>query len=246
MKVVAHGLWHYHHLLEGLADDELHIVWLPPVLALRATARARCVPIAIPVRHGVSTYATALFSRADSSIRSLDDVRGGVRAAWVDRQSAAGYLIIRALLRSQGVDLEQAFVHEKFLGTHDAVAAAVREGEVDVGATFAYPHAELGMRSPKAAGWGHDDVNVIAYVGSIPSDIIAANCRLPPAVRNKVQQALVELDDKALAAAARALLGADRFVAPTPEHLSKLYDILDNLEEQQGPAHSLFPPARRG
>ncbi|HZO12896.1 MAG TPA: PhnD/SsuA/transferrin family substrate-binding protein, partial [Polyangiaceae bacterium] len=135
VRVTAHGMWHYHHLLEALSAGQLDLVWLPPILALRATARAGCVPIAIPVRHGVSTYSTALFTRPDSRIRNTDDLQG-VRAAWVDRQSAAGYLIIRALLRSNGVDLTKAFAHEKFLGTHDAVAQAVLEGEVDVGATF--------------------------------------------------------------------------------------------------------------
>src|SRR5690606_26893224 len=172
VPVVARGMWHYHHLLEALADGELHVVWLPPILALRAAAGGHCTPIALPVRHGVSTYSTALFTRPQSPIRTIADLKGA-SAAWVDRQSAAGHLIIRAFLRSKGVDLDAAFGHEKFLGTHDAVAEAVLEGEVDVGATFVYLDPDASTGAPRAAGWGETAVHIICHAGPIPSDVIA-------------------------------------------------------------------------
>ncbi|MBW2454477.1 MAG: phosphate/phosphite/phosphonate ABC transporter substrate-binding protein [Deltaproteobacteria bacterium] len=246
VKVTAHGMWHYHHLLEALAVQDLDLVWLPPLLALRAVARAKCVPVAVPVRHGLSTYSSALICRPDSPIRSLDDLKE-VRAAWVDRQSAAGYLIIRALLRAKKVDLDAAFSHEKFLGTHDAVAAAVLDREVDVGATFAHfpPDGDPSTDEPTAAGWGDADVHIICSAGPIPSDIIAANRSLATGTREAVQRALVELSDPELATAARELLGADSFIAPTKEHLASLRNILDNLEESPGRGNSVFPPSRR-
>src|SRR5690606_1157864 len=126
------------------------------------------------------------------------------------RQSAAGYLIIRAYLKSQGVDLERAFAHEKFLGAHDAVAGAVLDDEVDVGATFAYFADD--PASPTAAGWGDAEVQVLCSAGPIPSDMIAASRHLSRATRTKLQNALVELSHPDLAAAARELLGAEAFV----------------------------------
>lgn len=245
MTVTAHGMWHYHHLLEALASRELDVVWLPPVLALRATAQKLCVPIALPVRHGVSTYSTALFTRPGSAIREIGDLRG-VSAAWVDRQSAAGYLIIRAYLRSRGVDLDEAFDHEKFLGAHDAVADAVLEGEVDVGATFVYLDPDASTGAPKAAGWGNRDVQMIDAAGPIPSDVIAANRKLSSQTRQLTQHALVGRDHPELALAAKALLGADSFVAPDERHLEHLLTVLDNLEDDDATGgHTLFPPPRR-
>lgn len=242
--VTAHGMWHYHHLLEAMQSGDLDLVWLPPVLALRATARGHCVPIALPVRHGVSTYSTALFTRPESKIRGIDDL-AGVDAAWVDRQSAAGYLIIRALLKSKGVDLEAAFSHEVFLGTHDAVAGAVLDGEVDVGATFVYLDPDASTGTPKAAGWGERRVHMICYAGSIPSDVVAANRQMDEALRKRVQDALVTAEHAELGRTARKLMGADSFVAPIEDHLASLIEILGNLEEARGAAHTKFPPPRR-
>jgi phosphate/phosphite/phosphonate ABC transporter binding protein len=243
IEVVPHGMWHYHHLLEGLGDGELDLVWLPPVLALRATGRGHCVPIALPVRHGVSTYSTALFTRPGSPIRTIADLRG-VSAAWVDRQSAAGYLMIRAYLRTQGLDLDEAFSDEKFLGTHDGVAAAVLEDGVDVGATFLYLDPDASTGAPKAAGWGKADVHVICHAGPIPSDVVAANVHMSVETRQLVQRALVGGKHPELTRAAKNLLGADSFVAPVQEHLDSLLAIVKHLEEL-GPAYSVFPPPRR-
>lgn len=238
--VVPRGLWHYHHLLEGLRDGELHLVWLPPVLALRAAASGHCAPIALPVRHGVSTYSTALFTRPDGPIRALADLRGA-RAAWVDRQSAAGYLIIRAFMRSKGIDLQQAFAHEKFLGAHDAVAAAVLDGEVDVGATFVYLDPDASTGAPRAAGWGNAPVHVICHAGPIPSDVVATGPALDAGTRALVQDALVGEMVPALGAAARALMGADRFIAPEEVHVKLLLEILENLEDARPAARAIFP-----
>ena len=245
MEVTAHGMWHYHHLLEALASKELDVVWLPPILALRATAQKLCLPIALPVRHGVSTYSTALFTRPGSAIRELGDLRG-VSAAWVDRQSAAGYLIIRAYLKSRGVDLDDAFDHEKFLGAHDAVADAVLEGEVDVGATFVYLDPDASTGAPKAAGWGDRRVHMIDAAGPIPSDVIAANRSLPKETRELTKAALVGREHPELTRAAKDLLGADSVVAPDERHLEHLLAVLENLEDEDAKGgHTVFPPPRR-
>jgi phosphate/phosphite/phosphonate ABC transporter binding protein len=240
LPVTAHGMWHYHHLLEALGSGDVDVVWLPPVLALRATARGYCLPIALPVRHGVSSYGAALFTRPGSRIERVADL-AGARAAWVDRQSAAGYLIPRALLRNRGVDLDQAFADEKFLGTHDAVAAAVLEGEVDVGATFVYLDDDGGTRR---AGWGSASVRILCHAGSIPSDIIATRKRLPIATQLLIQQAFVSRKHPGLARAACALLGAERFVAPVRHHLDALIEVLAHLEEGPAASRAPAPPSR--
>ena len=242
LEVVPRGVWHYHHLLEGLADREIDIVWLPPILALRATANGRVVPLALPVRNGVSAYRAALFTRADSPLRTMADLKGA-RAAWVDQQSAAGYLIIRAHLAAQGLRLDRAFASELFVGTHDGVAGAVLDGEADVGATYVYLDERPGQRPVvRKAGWGAADVHMIAYSGPIPSDIIAADRRLPAALRAVVQTALVQASNHRLQQAARTLLSADSFIAPTPEHLEPLSKLLGRLLDASNQPHSMFPP----
>jgi phosphonate transport system substrate-binding protein len=248
LAVRAHGMLHYHHLATLLEEGDLDIVWLPPMLALRATGRGSVTPIALPVRHGVSTYATALFTRPESPIHKLADL-DGARAAWVDPHSASGYLVIRALLRSKGVHLERAFGKHTFLGAHDAVVKMVLAGEADVGATFAYldddPSAAARGRT-KRAGWENAAVRVLATADAIPADMIAATKRLEADLRSEVQSALVSEPVSELSRAAGDMLGAESFVAPSQAHLDALTAILENLEEAPPSSrpYTLVPPPR--
>ena len=269
MEVEPRGVLHYRSLLDGVAEGDLDLVWLPPIPALDALGSERVEPIALPVRNGMSTYSSALFTLPESPIRTLDDLVGA-RAAWVDRQSAAGYLIIRAHLRALGVDLTRAFAEEGFAGSHDAVTRAVVEGRADVGATFAYfpsdsdgptPHPVFGDEGHRAsapsrpeprhgetgrrairAGWGEAEVHVLAEAGPIPSDIVAASTTLPSLVTRLVQSALVDGHHPALMRAARDLLGAESFAAPEAEHLEPLRRLLSRLEGEARPAVSILPP----
>lgn len=229
-SVAPGGLWRYEALVEALSTGKLDLAWLPPLLALRATGKRLASPIALPVRHGVSTYSSALFTRADSPLRVTDDLRG-VRAAWVDRHSCAGYLVIRALLRSRGIELDDCFGEERFLGSHDAVAAAVMSGEADVGASYVYldPDASTGASFPQSAGWGQARAHIIACTGSIPSDVIAARVDLPDEDRLAMLEALKA--DAEGGGPTRTMLGAETFISPTPEHLEQLVEILSALED---------------
>ena len=236
--VEAYGIAHYRELLDAMHDGTLDMAWLPPIIALRATARGRTLPIAIPVRGGTSAFSSALFARPDSPLAEPADLVGA-RAAWVDRHSAAGYLVIRATLRAQGFDLARAFSSETFLGSHEAVAEAVLGGAADVGATFVHFDSARGNALIRA-GWGAATPRILAYGGPIPSDVIAASIRVPVTSIRAVQRALCGAASPALQAAAHALLGAEGFLVPSAEHLDPLSRLLEYLDDLQGQ-----PPAAR-
>ncbi|MDI1433079.1 MULTISPECIES: phosphate/phosphite/phosphonate ABC transporter substrate-binding protein [Polyangium] len=228
------GGWNYNTLLEALETGEVDLAWLPPLVAMRATSRARVMPIVLPVRNGASSYRTALYAPQSSPIREISDLQG-LRAAWVDRQSAAGYIVLRAHLRSLGVDLDRAFRENLFFGSHGEVARAVLQGSADVGATFV--HVEPDPSHPRGervvrAGWEAADVHVITCAGPIPADVMAASVRVPVATMRKVQRALVGSGDDELGRAARTLFGAEGFVVALSEHLDPLAKLIAKQESE--------------
>lgn len=229
------GVWQYHRLIEAMDLGDVDIAWLPPVIALQAAASGRAVPIAMPVRGGASSYSTALFTAEKSLIADVDDLFN-VSAAWVDRQSSSGYLLIRAHLRTLGIEPVRAFAKESFLGGHEAVVRAVVDGHADVGATFIYPDA---TGAPSRAGWGGARVRVLATAGPIPSDLVAASTRSDRDLVLAVQRALTNEEEPALRAAAFDLLRVDGFLIPSPEHLRPLAILLPSLEAPPLPPPTL-------
>ena len=130
--VEVHRAADYRVVLTGLEQGLVDFAWLPPLVGGRALRAGLIDPVAIVMRYGDTEYRTALITRADSRIHELKDLRG-VRVAWVDRESASGYVVLRAALAKAGVHLTDAFAHEVFLRSHAAVARAVMKGDVDVG-----------------------------------------------------------------------------------------------------------------
>lgn len=234
----AIGVWYYHRLVEAMEIGHVDVAWLPPILAAGAMSRGLAAPIALPVRGGVTSYSTALFTREDARITSVADLVSA-RAAWVDRQSVSGYLLIRAHLRALGVDLERAFTADRFTGSHEEVGAAVMDGSADVGASFV--HLDPVTERPLRAAWGDARVRLLALAGPIPADVIAVSTRLEPARAKLVQSALIEGRSARLREAARKLIGAEGFAAPRPGHLDTVAALLPRLDVDTVPRPASFP-----
>jgi phosphonate transport system substrate-binding protein len=226
IRVVPHVVSSYGDLLAGLHWGEIQLAWLPPMVALRAITRGGAVPMVAPIRAGSAWYWTSLFVRSDSRVQDLAEL-AGARAAWVDHYSAAGYLVIRASLRKQGLDFSKAFSEERFHGTHDAVARAVAEGGADVGATYSHFDDAGRIRN---AGWGRTSVRVLKSAGPIPSDVLAASSLLAPATMQLLTDTLTASGHADVQRTARDLFGSTGFCAVDRNHLGHLEELLGYLE----------------
>jgi phosphonate transport system substrate-binding protein len=228
-EVEVHRAADYRVVLTGLEQRLVDFAWLPPLVGARAVRAKVADPVAIVMRYGDTEYRTALVARSDSRLHGVSDLRG-LRVAWVDRESASGYSVLRAALTRAGVHLTDAFAHESFLRSHAAVARAVLQGDVDVGATCG--HADEGgvrfARSPFAgdAGIASDQLRAIFEAGPIPSDLFAVRSGVAAGVRVAIERALLHGIPQTMHAAARALAHADGFERPTPEHRRQLDALL--------------------
>jgi phosphonate transport system substrate-binding protein len=228
--VEVHRAADYRMVLAGLEQRLVDLAWLPPIVGARAIRANLADAVATVVRYGDTTYTTALVARADSAIRTTADLKG-VRVAWVDRESASGYAVLRNALAKSGVSLASAFSREVFVRSHAAVARAVLDGEVDVGATCGHSDAS-GVRiarSPFAgdAGIASDELRSVFQAGPIPADLFAVRRDAPSRVRTMLERALLQRIPERVHAAARALTFADAFVAPTLEHRKALDALVD-------------------
>lgn len=239
LRTVPVAVPDYPALLDAMRTADVDVAWLPPVLALRTVSAGRALPIALPVRRGVSSFHTALFTEVGSPIQRATDLQAA-RVAWVDRNSASGYLVIRAALRAQGLELERAFAEERFVGSHDAVVRAVLHGNADVGATYLHHDARAG--GVWRAGWGDAAAHIVARVGPIPADVIAAGIHVPVAIIRSVQRALVSGTHGELSVAAGVLLEAEGFEAADSHHLEPLEQLLGFLEDTAERWSSVLPP----
>jgi phosphonate transport system substrate-binding protein len=88
-------------------------------------------------KDGSTAYVAVMYTRADSGITSLEQMKGH-SMAWADPNSASGYLIPRAELRAAGISPEpgQFFSTTGFAGGHDQALVAVLQKQYDAGVTW--------------------------------------------------------------------------------------------------------------
>jgi phosphate/phosphite/phosphonate ABC transporter binding protein len=188
IPVVRRDAASYEALAADVRDGRADAAWLPPIVFVTLGDVVRAIGSVLRGRQ--ATYDAALVTRADSPITSLDGLRGA-RAAWVDRWSAAGYVLPRLHLALHGLDPRRLFGNETFHGSHRSAITAVLDGDADVAGTYA--HVSEGRAV--AGGWDELEpsvkrvgVRVLATTGEIPPDVLAVRT----SVADKLQDVLFQ------------------------------------------------------
>jgi phosphonate transport system substrate-binding protein len=196
MEVAIFEASSYDDLSSAIVSGYVDLAWLPPIPFMDLDDRSAILPLASHRR--ADGYHSALIVAADSRFRTLSDIEGA-RAAWVDRESASGFLLARIALAQAGVDLARAFSEERFFGSHEAVARAIARGVSDFGATYVGVDANGAVSRAPWLELGPSEaarVRVLARVFDIPSDATVSRASLPKAARDRVTAALLEMSEK--------------------------------------------------
>ncbi|MDX2010610.1 MAG: phosphate/phosphite/phosphonate ABC transporter substrate-binding protein [Myxococcaceae bacterium] len=183
----------YEALSDALATNQVDLAWITPLAFVQAAQKNRdvtAVSKAMRASDGGLFYRAVFIAKASSPLADLKALKG-TKVAWVGKSSASGYLFPRALLKDQGLDPDKTFASEVFSGDHPAVCKAVREGVVDVGATYAAEPKEgqaLVATGCEDAG-PVADFKVLGSSNNLPNEVIAHSPDFPLFRLNDVMMA---------------------------------------------------------
>lgn len=186
----------YQALVESIAEGEVDFAWMPPISFVHGADRGVGV-VALAQRYGRPTYESAIVVRADSPLVKLADL-AGASVAFVDRDSASGYLYAADLIGRELGRPAAVLAELHFQGSHKAVCDAVRRTWVDAGVTYVVRDA---AEQIVHSGWldlGGDDqapLRVLATTAPIPCDAIAHRPGLATGLVERLAKTLVEVED---------------------------------------------------
>jgi phosphate/phosphite/phosphonate ABC transporter binding protein len=232
----------YTDIARALRDNEVAVAWLPPLMALALEADSIVHPLALPVRHGRTTYQSALIvpRAAAHDVLALK----GKRVAWVHPESAAGYLVPRLMLSSRGIDPSTFFGTETFYESHDLVVDALIAGLADVAGTFCSIDPDTG--NVISSAWTMHDgsysppVEIVMRSNSIPHDVVVVHTSLGEKMRGQILERLLS-PTEAAARGWRAVLRADSFAPASQEHFDALRALQNTVDRAR--VSSRPPPA---
>jgi phosphonate transport system substrate-binding protein len=184
----------YTGVIEALRVNKLDIAFLTPASYVLAKNEANIKVILKSERKGIPYYYAAIITRADSGIKTLEDLRGK-SFAFGDSLSTTGNVVPRKMFKERGIDPVRDFKQILYSGGHDATVLAVLNGKVDAGATYA--------NSPdsKDTAWmrylkNPEDVKkirAIAFSEPIPADNLVISASLDEAIAKKIEETFMEL-----------------------------------------------------
>ena len=129
----------YAGVMQGIAAGQLEAAEFGASGFAGAWLDCKCIePIVVPQEKDGSTYYySVMVVRADSGIKSLEDMKGH-SLAWADPNSTSGYLIPSATLKTKGINLDDGAYFSKtgFSGGHEQGVVAVLNKQYDAAVTW--------------------------------------------------------------------------------------------------------------
>jgi phosphonate transport system substrate-binding protein len=184
----------YTGVIEALRGNKLDIAFLTPASYVLAKNEANVRVVLKSERKGSPYYYAAIITRADSGIKTLEDLRGKT-FAFGDPVSTSANVFPRKMFHERGIDPVRDFKQILYSGGHDATVLAVLNGKVDAGATYANSpdnNDTAWMRYLKNS----EDVKkirAIAFSEPIPADNLVINGNLDERIAKKIEDTFIEM-----------------------------------------------------
>lgn len=219
----------YTGIVEALRVNKLDIAFLTPASYVLAKNEANVRVVLKSERNGSPYYYAAIITRADSGIKTLEDLRGK-SFAFGDPLSTSANVFPRKMLHERGIDPVRDFKQILYSGGHDATVLAVLNGKVDAGATYANsPDSQdtAWMRYLKNPA-DQKKIHAIAFSEPIPADNLVINGNLDNRLVRKIEEIFLELSrDPKGRAMLRDLYQIDGFVPATDKDYDSVRQAFD-------------------
>jgi phosphonate transport system substrate-binding protein len=180
----------YAGVIEAMCSDppEAHMGSLATFAYVLAADRGCAEAELVAVRYGSPTYNGQIIVRADSGITSIADLVGKTFCR-PDPLSTSGWIIPMLTMRAAGINPETDLAEVVDSGAHDAVVAAVYNGECDAGATYVDARSRIEEDYPDVM----EQVVVIEVTADIPNDGVQYVPSFPRELRDQINAALLKI-----------------------------------------------------
>jgi ABC-type phosphate/phosphonate transport system substrate-binding protein len=178
---------------------------------------------------GQPLYASHILVRSNGPVEKVADL-AAARWGWTVRDSQSGYHAPRSYLADQfaGKMTQTAAVGP--LLNPSGIVAALKDGQIDVGAIDAYAYQLLSMHEPDAV----EALQVLVTTEPLPAPLLVAARQLHAETKAALRQGLVSLHQTPQGAAALEQLGVERFSAVDISTYDVLPQRADDADHRLG------------
>jgi len=210
----------YKDVLDALGTSAIDGAFLGSFTYVLAHERFGAEVLARPENEeGSSVYHGLIFTRKDSNIRTIKDLKGK-RIVFVDRLTTAGYLYPIEYLYRMGVKKYEAYFSEiYFAGTHQDAIYDVLNGRADVGAAKNTIFEKLATSDSRI----RDELTIIAISSDVPENALVVRRDLGPEISGNLKQSLISMIQTKEGRDALNKFKASKFIETTDDDFRPVY-----------------------
>lgn len=179
----------YSSMIEAMRFGRIDLAYFGPLSYVMAKTKSEIEPFAVLITDGKPTYRSILIANADAGIDSYADI-SGKRVAYGDRASTSSHLFPKTVLKQAGLAHDVDY-EEHFVGTHDAVAVNVANGNADAGGLS----EKIWLYVKDRELIDTSNIKVLGYSAYYPQYPWAMRSNLTPELKQQIKAAFVNLED---------------------------------------------------
>ena len=179
----------YSSMIEAMRFGRLELAYFGALSYILAKSKADIEAFASLLKKGSTKYHGVIIAGVNTGISELKDI-AGKHMAFGDIASTSSHLIPRAELLEIGLEIKKDY-KPHYLGTHDAVAIAVFNGNVEAGGLSRPIFESLVSRGIVNL----KKVKVIAVSKPYPNYPWSMQSSLKPELKEKIKKAFIDLKD---------------------------------------------------
>ncbi|MDH3660012.1 MAG: phosphate/phosphite/phosphonate ABC transporter substrate-binding protein, partial [Alphaproteobacteria bacterium] len=182
-------------LVEGLQSGHVDVYFDSPLIFASVARETGLQPALRSWKKGVAEYHSVIFTKASSSIETLNDLQGRI-IAFEEPTSTSGYLLPKSELINAGYRLWETAsrgtkIHSKkiaylFSTDDNNTVLWVMKGKVAAGVVDSVTFEDISARRPT-------NFRVVARSESVPRQVVGLRAGLDPAVASALTEVLLEM-----------------------------------------------------
>jgi len=215
----------YAAAVQGLCNDQADIGWYGAVTYGQALEMCGAELLAVDVKKGNAVYYSGIYTRNDSGLNSLEDLKGHSLAVG-DPNSTSSFNFPFAMVLAAGINPARDLDKIVVAGSHTNSIAALKESRV----TAAAASFNAWEKAAKKGVIDPTQFKVLAKSEGIPNPPLAMNPKLDPKLKATIREAFSKIHTMVEPQYIRGYGGktVDRYDTEYP--LDKMLGALDKLK----------------
>ncbi|MCL7487990.1 MAG: phosphate/phosphite/phosphonate ABC transporter substrate-binding protein [Desulfobulbaceae bacterium] len=226
LKVELLSLLSYENIIDSIQTRDLDAAFLGSFTGALVLVKLEAQPLVRPQHFdGSSTYHGLIFTRKDSGINTVQDMKGK-RFALVDKATTAGWLLPLHYFKEHRIDDPSAWFAEiYFTGTHEDAILDVLDKRADIGAAKNTVFYGMAEKNPRII----NELTILTASPPVPSNTLFICQDIEQKTKEILRETLLAMHRNEEGRKALHDLGAAKFIATAEQDFQPVFQYAEEI-----------------